>query len=224
MIVTAANDSICVDVPESARTLAGFRAWAASDSFPDHGRITYFREGIFLDMSPEKANKHNSVKTEISRALGNLVKERDLGKLHGDGLWITNDHAKLSNEADATFVSWDSLESGRIQLIKSPDDDDGIEMRGSADWVLEVVSNSSERKDTVWLPKAYHAAGVREYWLVDARGQQIEFTIHAWHPNGFEAIQPDNDGWRNSEVFECAVRLDRVRDRMAGWSYELLIR
>jgi len=224
MIVTAANDSMCVDVPESARTLDGFREWAASSSFPDCGRITYFRQGIFLDMSPEKANQHNDVKTEIARVLGNLVKDRNLGKLHGDGLWVTNDQADLSNEADATFNLWESLETGRIQLVTSPDDDDGIEMRGSPDWVLEVVSNSSERKDTVWLPDAYHAAAVREYWLVDARGEQIDFTLHVWRPEGFEIIQPDNDGWRKSEVFNCIVCLDRERDRIGGWTYELLIR
>ena len=172
MIVTAANDSMCVDVPESARTLDGFRAWAASDSFPERGRITYFRRGIFLDMTPEKANKHNNVKTEITRVLGNLVRDRDLGTVYSDGLWITNDQADLSNEADATFISWESWETGRIQLITAPGDDDGIEMSGSPDWVLEVVSNSSERKDTVWLPDAYHAADVREYWLVDARGRR----------------------------------------------------
>lgn len=224
MNVTAANDSICVDVPESASTLDGFRAWSASDSFPERGRITYFRQGIFLDMSPEKANKHNNVKTEIARVLGNLVKDQDLGKLHGDGLWVTNDQADLSNEADATFVSWESLETGRLQLITLPDDDDGIEMRGSPDWVLEVVSNSSERKDTVWLPDAYHAATVREYWLVDARGEKIKFTMHVWRPDRFETIQPTDEGWRESEVFGCAVRLDRERDRMGGWSYTLLIR
>lgn len=224
MIVTAANDSMCVDVPESARTLDGFRAWAASDSFPERGRITYFRQGIFLDMSPEKANRHNNAKTEITRVLGNLVKDRDLGKMHGDGLWITNDQADLSNEPDATFISWESLETSRIQLITSPDEDDGIEMRGSPDWVLEVVSNSSEKKDTVWLPDAYHAANVKEYWLVDARGEQVEFTLQVWRPDGLEIVQPRDDGWRESEVFACAVRIDRERDRVGGWNFTLLIR
>ncbi len=175
-------------------------------------------------MSPEKANAHNDVKTEITRVLANFVKDRDLGKLYSDGLWITNDRADLSNEADATFVSWESLETGRIQLITLPDDDDGIEMRGSADWVLEVVSNSSEKKDTIWLPEAYYAADVREYWLVDARGAEIKFILHVWRPDGFETNEPDDDGWRESEVFGCAVRPERKRDRVGGWSYTLSIR
>ena len=224
MIVTAANDSMCVDVPESARTLDGFGAWAASGTFPEHGRVTYFRQGVFLDMSPEEANKHSKVKTEIARVLGNLVKDRDLGEMHGDGLWITNDKADLSNVPDATFVSWESLKTGRVQLIKSTDEDDGIEMRGSPDWVLEVVNNSSVQKDTVWLPKAYHAATVKEYWLVDARGARIDFTMHVWRPDDFAVVPPDEGAWKESEVFSCAVRLERERDQVGGWSYELLIR
>ena len=216
---------MCVDVPESAaKTLEGFRAWASSASFPEHGRITYYRQRIFVDMSPEKANKHSKVKSEIARVLGNLVKERNLGELHHDGLWVTNDEADLSNEADATFISWESLESRRIQLIASSDDEDGIEMRGSPDWVLEVVSKSSEKKDKILLPEAYHKAKVREFWLVDAQGEQIDFKLSVWRPDTFEMIQPDDDGWRESEVFGCAVRLDRERNQVGGWSYTLLIR
>ena len=215
---------MCVDVPDSAHSLEGFRAWVASDSFPNHGRLTFFRNQIFLDMSPEKANKHSKVKTEIARVLGNLVRDQDLGELHGDGLWITNDQAELSNEADATFISWESLETGRIQLVASPDDDDGIQIRGSPDWVLEVVSTSSEQKDTVWLPEAYHAANVKEYWLVDARGEQIEFTMYVWRPDGFEIVPAREDGWRNSEVFGCGALLDRDRDRMGNWRYTLFVR
>jgi Uma2 family endonuclease len=176
---------------------------------------------VFLDISPEKANKHNAVKTEITRVLGNLVRERDLGNVYGDGLWITNDQAQLSNEPDATFICWESLENGRIQLIPSRSDDDGIEMRGSPDWVLEVVSNSSQKKDTVWLTEAYHAASVKEYWIVDARGELIAFSIYVLRTGRFEVVEPQDNNWTPSEVFGCDFRLVRERDRIGAWSYTL---
>jgi Uma2 family endonuclease len=59
-----------------------------------------------------------------------------------DGMWITNDEADLSNEPDAVFASWDTLESGRAVLSS-----DELELIGSPDWVLEIVSKSSVRKD-----------------------------------------------------------------------------
>jgi Uma2 family endonuclease len=160
----------------------------------------------------------------VNRVLGNLVVDLDLGKLCHDGLWITNDAADLSNEPDGTFVSWESLTSGRVQLIETGDDPDGIELRGSPDWVLEVVSNSSERKDTIELFTGYHAAGVREYWLIDARGDEIEFKILIWQPAGFAAAEPDAWGWIASQLFGRSYRLERTRDRLGGWKYALLSR
>lgn len=224
MILTVASEDLQVVVPTSAYSLDGFREWVASDSFPERGGVTYYRQEVLLDMSPERFESHSKVKSEISRVLGNLVKECDLGTLCDDGLWITNDGADLSNEADSTFLSWDSLKSGKILLVQSTLDSDGIEMRGSPDWVLEVISKSSKRKDTVLLPKAYHAADVREYWLVDARGDEIEFTIFVWRVDKFETVEPDGDGWRKSEVFPRSFRLDRNRDPVGGWAYTLGVR
>lgn len=224
MSLTAATEDLEVRVPDSACTLAGFRKWAGSDGFPDRGRITYCRREIFLDLSPERANAHNEVKSEVDRVLGNLTKEGDLGKFYHDGLWLTHDGADLSHQADGTFVAWESLEAGRIQLVATTPDGDGIEMRGSPDWVLEVVSKSSERKDRETLRDAYHAAGVREYWLIDARGAEIDFTVLDWRPARFERVAAGEAGWLQSEVFGRAIRLVRVRDRRGGWSYTLLVR
>src|SRR5256885_8764701 len=44
-----------------------------------------------------------------------------------------------------------------------------LELEGTPDMVLEVVSESSVQKDTKRLRQLYWQAGIREYWLVDAR-------------------------------------------------------
>ncbi len=221
MLLTATNEKIQVEVPITAYSLPGFRDWAASSSFPEFGRVTYYRRGIFLDMSPERAQSHNKVKSEICRVLGNLVREFDLGELYQDGMWFTHDEADLSNEADGLFVSWTSLESGRIRLITTAHDTDGLELRGSPDWVLEVVSNSSVQKDTQWLPEAYHRAGIREYWLVDARGETIQFTILIGDSESYRSAPCSDNGWIRSEVFDRSFKLERTKDRLGGWKYSL---
>ena len=43
--------------------------------------------------------------------------------------------------------------------------------------VLEVVSRSSVEKDTEVLRAGLRPAGVREYWLVDARAEPLRFDI-----------------------------------------------
>ena len=51
------------------------------------------------------------------------------------------------------YVSFESLESGRVMRIaKANDDERFVELEGAADLTIEAVSDSSVRKDTVRLP------------------------------------------------------------------------
>lgn len=202
----------------------GFRDWAKSDAFPDRGRISLIEGQVLIDMNPERIDSHNRVKTEIIRVLATLTRETDAGQVFGDGAWVTNDEAELSTEPDAAFVSWRSLESGRGRIAPSGDDEnDGVEVRGSPDMMLEVVSPSSVRKDTRLLPAAYFRAGVREFWLVDARSSKLEFQIFIWREAGYAPSSP-NDGWLSSAVFDRQFRLERERDRRGAWRYTLQVR
>jgi Uma2 family endonuclease len=211
-----------VTVPESARTLDGFRQWATSDEFPETGQISYLAGELFIDMSPEAFYSHNQLKTEITAVLQPLVKQRKLGKLCADRLLITNDAANLSTEPDATFLSNARLRSGEVRLIPRPNDREGIEMRGSPDWVLEIVSDTSVRKDTVKLLKLYYQANVREYWLVDARGESLEFTIYRRGRAAFEPV-PAVRGWLPSDVFARRFQLIREADAFGGWEFTLKV-
>ena len=221
MIVHTMYNGLHVTIPGNAYSLDGFRAWATSENFPQTGRITYLNGEVYVDMSPEKFESHNKVKTEVGRVLGNLVKELDLGNYCADGQWITNDDADLSNEPDGTFVSWSKLESGQVRVVPlRAGEQDGIELRGTPDWVLEVVSDSSLKKDTQVLLDGHHRAGIREYWLVDARGDELDFKIFRFLAEGYEASE-GAAGWLPSEVFDREFKLDRHRDRIGGWTYTL---
>jgi Uma2 family endonuclease len=144
-----------------------------------------------------------------------------LGVVFADGVWLTNDDANLSTAPDAAFARWEILNSGRVSIVTTEEETDGVELRGSPDWVLEVVSRNSKRKDTRLLPAAYHRAGVLEYWLVDALGDELSFIIFLREETGFVAAV-SQDGWHSSRVFGREFRLDR--DRATGWRYTLSVR
>ena len=74
--------------------------------------------------------------------------------------------------------------------------------------VLEVVSRSSVQKDTRNLREDYWQAGVREYWLIDARPDPLTFDILRHTPRGYRAA-PKKDGWIRSAVFGKSFRLLR---------------
>jgi len=87
--------------------------------------------------------------------------------------------------------------------------------------IAELVSDGSVTKDTQRLPTAYYRAGVREYWLVDARPDPLLFQIHVRDRAGFEPVDTDDQGYQYSEVFGCSFRLDRQRDQRGNWAYDL---
>ncbi len=94
------------------------------------------------------------------------------------------------------------------------------ELEEVPDWGLEIVSDHSVRKDTVFLREAYHRAGVPEYWLIDARGEDQSFQILLRRKTGY-AASPIRDGWQRSKVFERSFRLERVLDEFGLWEYTL---
>ena len=94
---------------------------------------------------------------------------------------------------------------------------------GTPDLIVEIVSDSSVRKDTLRLPAAYHAAGVREFWLVDARKAEVQFQILRWTPSQYVAAE-QIDGTARSDVFGCGFSLVRSRNPSGRFVYDLVVR
>jgi Uma2 family endonuclease len=211
-------------VPAEAHALAGFRAWAVSEEFPQRGRICFLNGEIFIDMSPEELETHSGVKLEVTRVLATLNRKEKLGRVYPDGVLLTNPTAGLSTEADAAFATWKDLESGRLrQVPREGVAGQYVEVEGTPSWVLEVVSAYSVRKDTRVLPELYHRAGVDEVWIIDARGADIQFRLLVRGEEEYEEAT-GRGGWRPSTVFGRRFRLTRERGRMGLWEYTLEVR
>jgi Uma2 family endonuclease len=213
-----------IDIPSSALTLEGYRAWAKSDTFPERGRIVFLGGRLSIDMTPEELETHAKLKGEINRSILNLNRKLDLGEYYPDGVLLTHPEVGLSTEADAAFVCWDDLEAGKLRLIPRVGvEGQFIEVEGTPNWVLEIVSNSSVGKDTRVLRDLYHQAGIEEYWLIDARGADLRFEILLHGKEGYEAAV-GKKGWLPSRVFGRRFRLTRERGRMHHWRYTLDVR
>lgn len=159
---------------------------------------------MWIEKNAERLQSHVGLKTNVHAVLSQLIEALDLGLFYGDGALWTSTAADISNIPDGLFISWDSLDTGRVCIVGRPDE--AVEVEGSPDLVLEVVSRSSVRKDTVTMPEACFAAGVREYWLIDARSGDIDFRIMRRSARGFRSV-PEKDGWRRSSVLDREFRL-----------------
>jgi Uma2 family endonuclease len=209
-------------LPSSVFEHAGFRAWARSGEVPEWLRIAYIDGEVLIEMSPEAIETHNKAKRKITEVLGRIIDDEDLGEAYADGVLATHEDARLSTEPDFAFVSWRSFDDGRVRLVeKSNRADEHIELEGAPDLVVEIVSDSSVRKDTKLLFDAYLRAGVPEYWLVDAR-DEISFQIFALERGVYQASAGDGEP-QYSRVLGRSFALTREKNRAGRWRYSLAV-
>ncbi len=196
-----------VRVPEWVSDLETFRRWTHSKDFPDRGVIAYLGNTLWIETGSESV-AHNQAKGSVSQVLANVFDESCAGHTFASGMRVTHPDVGLSTEPDWMFVSADALRSGRMQIFDGPI---ASELVGTPDVVMEVISISSIEKDTLILPELYWKAGVREYWLVDPRGEEVHFDILTRAEHSFEKL-PSRNGWQRSKVFDRYFKLGMTVD------------
>jgi hypothetical protein len=209
-------------IPGDLTTLAAFRRWAVSDEFPQTGRIDWVSSHIEVDMSPEDIFTHGTLKTAVVARLWPLAQDRGIHLFTGETR-VSSAAGDLSVEPDVVAVSDAAIDAGRVRLVPASGarPDRFTELEGAPDLIVEIVSDASVKKDTERLPAAYHAAGIPEFWLIDARGAEVRFAIHRWEPAGYVAsVTADGRGFSNA--FGCAFALVRSRNASGRFVYDLV--
>jgi Uma2 family endonuclease len=207
-----------VRIPADITDLESFRRWARSEEFPERGWLSYLRGEIWVDLSMEQLFTHNLVKTCFTVVLGGLVEAGKRGYFFSDRARLSNPDVDLSTEPDGVFVSYASVEELRVRFLEGKEGH--VEIVGSPDMVLEVVSSKSVRKDTQVLRGLYWEAGIPEYWLVDARGARPRFDLLRRGRRGYTSTRPQG-GWLRSGVFGQSFRLTQQPDPLGHPHYTL---
>jgi len=209
-----------IRIPDFIDDLESFRCWARSGDFPKQGRFSHLNGELWVDVMPEQLLTHNQVKGEFAIVLGGMMKTDRLGRYFHDRTLLTNAEAGLSTEPDGTFVSYASLTRNRLRLIEA--DEGFLELEGTPDMMLEVVSSTSVEKDTLVLRGLYWQADIPEYWLVDARGDRLRFDILRRQPDGYVSTRKQR-GWLKSAVFGKSFRLSSRPDELGHPEYTLSV-
>jgi Uma2 family endonuclease len=190
--------------PESVRDQASFRHWVTSDDFPEKARVSYLDGKFWVDL-PRERIAHNLCKKSITNVLSSLIEAEDRGLDFSDGMLLSNPEVGLSTQPEFMFIATETLEAGRVSIVGG---DDALEVIGSPDMTLEVISPTSVDKDTVQLRRLYWEADVKEYWLVDSRESSFSFDILRQGPTKYIATRK-HQGWIRSQVFEREFKLTR---------------
>jgi Uma2 family endonuclease len=213
-----------VFIPADVVDLDSFCRWTISDQYPERGQFSFLHGTIWVDLSMEDIYRHNQVKEAIGRVLGQLILDAKMGRFLPDGVLLRNSAADLSTEPDATFVSYDALRSERVQRLEGKTSAGYLQLDGSPEMVLEVVSETSVHKDTVDLRDLYWRAGIAEYWLIDARAAEPRFDILRRGRKGYTATRKQAGGWLKSDVFARSFQLMRTTDPLGDPLYVLNVR
>jgi len=119
------------------------------------GKRAELIDGQIYDMAPP-GRIHQELVQQLSRTIGNYIADHK-----GTCKVYPAPFAVFLNQDDKTYVEPDIsviCDNGKL-------DDRGC--NGAPDWVIEIVSQSSQRMDYLTKLFKYRTAGVREYWIVN---------------------------------------------------------
>jgi Uma2 family endonuclease len=218
-MTTLINDVAEVEIPSWVTDLDSFCRWLGQPNFPEKIPVWWLRGKVWVNMSREQLFSHNRVRTAITASLWELAEKNELGVLWGDGAFLVSTLGNIAGNPDALFASHESLTTGEVSLTEGTDDG-FLEIHGTPEMVLEVISRSSVKKDTKVLFEGYWEAGIAEYWLVDARKPPLRFDIWRHTDEGYVAARK-RDGWAKSSVFGKSFRLIASTDRSGLPTYRL---
>ena len=115
----------------------------------------------------------------------------------------------FEQEGDRPEDVWTMVEPD-ISVVCDPDKLDEIGCRGAPDFIIEILSPSTQRHDRFTKFNLYRRAGVREYWIVDPAGKSVQaFVLEDGHyiAKDFGVI---GDKMRVSVLEGCTIDLAEV--------------
>jgi Uma2 family endonuclease len=129
--------------------------------FPDDGTRHEIIDGDHC-VTPAPKTKHQKVSFNLTVAVGSFVKQRGLGLVLAapSDVILSDDNVV---QPDLLFVS-----TARANIVT----EDNI--RGAPDLVVEIISETTRKKDEVTKRKLYERFGVQEYWVVDPELETVK--------------------------------------------------
>jgi Uma2 family endonuclease len=163
------------------------------DEMTEQQKVEFINGQIFTH-SPVK-KRHNQANLLLAKLVSTYVDLHDLGFVGIEKILITltrNDY-----EPDICYFSNEKAEQFTEDQMKFP----------VPDWVVEVLSKSTEANDRGVKFKDYEAHGIPEYWIIDPEKEVVEQYV--LQDGAYELLLKTGQGTISSQVlsgFSVPVR------------------
>ena len=118
-------------------------------------------DGQLYNMAPPK-RIHQKLINRLSQTITNYIDSK-----HGSCEVYPAPFAVFLNADDTNYVEPD------LSIICDKDKLDEYGCNGAPDWVIEIISPSTERMDYGIKLFKYRSAGVREYWIINPMNRTV---------------------------------------------------
>lgn len=130
-------------------------------SLPEGQRAELIDGDMYMMAPPSRI--HQKLVMQLSRIISNYIADKG-----GSCEVYPAPFAVFLNSDDKNYVEPD------ISIICDRDKLNDKGYVGAPDWIIEIVSPSSQRMDYLTKLFKYRTAGVREYWIVDPQKELIQ--------------------------------------------------
>jgi Uma2 family endonuclease len=138
---------------------------------PDDGKRYEIIEGE-LFVTPAPRLLHQKIVTRLAAALSTLMEREGLGQV-------------FVAPVDVVFSDFDVVEPDIIYVSKQRASVlTEKNLQGAPDLVIEVLSDTTEKRDRTTKLKLYGRFGVQEYWIIDPAGPAAD--IYRFGPEGMD--------------------------------------
>ena len=117
-------------------------------------------DGVVYAMSPASI-RHIRIQGHIHRLIGNFL----VGK-----------RCMVFSEAEVRFDEANTFIPD-ICIVCDPDKIKSSFIKGAPDFVAEILSPSTKKRDLTVKMRVYEKYGVREYWIVDPKAESIDVYL-----------------------------------------------
>jgi Uma2 family endonuclease len=128
---------------------------------PDDGKRHEIIDGVHY-VTPSPVLQHQVLLGRLHLAIGRFIEDRpELGRV-------------FLSPLDTVFSPWDVVEpdlifvaADQLEILTEPN------IQGAPALVVEILSPSTRRRDLGIKRQLFDRGGVREYWLVDPKSQEV---------------------------------------------------